>query len=162
MKLRLISIVLAGGLGSRMPGGTGFMNLAMVPAVRHRRPSALRPSVRPHELRLADRRSYESYNEVFAGNTVRNLQTTARCDPAAAQHGRDLRGPAACARRRLAHRVADRHAQLPEPHRAGHPDVLGTGVNSCSTGARRSARRPYGEGFDRDGGTLRFEVLDQP
>jgi len=160
MKLRLISIVLAGGLASGCQGGLGFMNLAMVPAVGTPAvgAAALGSDLMSYGSPIVG--NYESYNEVFAGNTVRNLQ-----DDSEMVTLRLLNTGATC----------EGHLRAPDD---GWPtewpigtrnclNRLARGTLTCSDGRElvldwraTQCQTAYGEGFDRDGGTLRFEVLD--
>ena len=104
--------------------------------------------------------NYESYNEVFAGNTVRNLQddsemvTLRLLNTGATCEGR-LRAPDdgwptewPIATRACLNRIARGTLACSD----GRELVLDWRATQCQTA--------YGEGFDRDGGTLRFEVLD--
>ena len=160
MKLRLTSIVLAGGLASGCQG-LGFMNLAMAPRVGI--PAVAAASLDSELITYGDVSivgHYESYNEILAGHTVRSLtdeservalrllNTGATCEGTlrAPDDGWPTEWPLAF--RNCLNRVARGTLKCSD----GRELVLDWRATQC--------RVAYGEGFDRNGGTLRLEVFD--
>lgn len=159
MKLRLISVVAAAGLLSGC-AGLGFMNLGMIPAVGTPTVSAAGGAVHLTGYGLPIVGSYESYNEVFTGRTVRDLSDDS--EMVAVQ----LINTGITCDGRL-HAPDD---GWPTEWPIGTRNCLNRlvrGTLSCSDGRElvldwraTQCRAAYGQGFDRDGGTIQFAVLD--
>lgn len=159
MRLRLISIVVVTGLLSGC-GGLAFLNLGAAPGVATPTVSAAAGGSDLMSYGLPIVGSYEGYNEVFAGNTVRNLQddselvTVRLLNTGAICEGR-LRAPDdgwptewPIATRNCLNRIARGTLTCSD----GRELILDWRATQCQVA--------YGEGFDHNGGTLNFNVLD--
>jgi len=159
MKLRLISVGVAAGLLSGC-GGLGFMNLGMIPAVATPPVSAAAGPVYLTGYGLPIVGNYESYNEVFTGRTVRDLG-----DDSEMVELRLINSGATCDGR-----LFPPDDGWPTEWPIGTRNCLNRlvrGTLSCSDGRAleldwraTQCRTAYGQGFDRDGGTIQFMVLD--
>jgi len=165
MKLRLISIALTAGLLSGC-GGLGFMNLAMAPAVAT--PVVAGADIASHpeaEPRLVGYvvpivGNYDSYNEVFSGRVARDLSDDSEVVALV------MNNTGVACEGRLHPPDDGWPTEFPIATR-GCFNRLARGTLTCSDGRKleldwraTQCRTAYGSGFDRDGGTVQFMVLD--
>jgi hypothetical protein len=165
MKLRLISIALTAGLLSGC-GGLGFMNLAVAPAVAT--PVVAGAGVASHPDKGPQLTSYvvpivgnyESYNEVFSGRVTRDLSDDSEVVSIV------MTNTGLACEGRLYPPDDGWPTEFPLAMRTCLNRLV-QGTLTCSDGRTleldwraTQCLTAYGAGFDRDGGTLQFMVLD--
>jgi hypothetical protein len=165
MKLRLISIALTAGLLSGC-GGLGFMNLAVAPAVATPVVAgvdiASHPEMGPRLVGYVVPivGNYDSYNEVFSGRVTRDLSDDSEVVALV------LNNTGVACEGRLYPPDDGWPTEFPLAMR-NCLNRLVRGTLTCSDGREleldwraTQCRTAYGAGFDRDGGTVQFMVLD--